>query len=136
AGQSVLHSDLQTANMCCDNIKKKQWDIRFIDWEGARYAPCWFDMINMVGIFFAYRKDWRSQENAIVQSCVELYAREMKKRGISFKRDPYMIYKMTYLQRIIEKSLYLQLNWKIHGIKQAALLPVFLNKINQWSDEL
>lgn len=136
AGQCVVHSDLQTANMFCDNIRKKSWEIRFIDWEGAKYAPCWFDMINMVGIFFAYRKDWRPHENTIVRRCVELYANEMKKRGIVFQSDPYKLYKMAYLQRIIEKSLYLQLNWEIYGIKKAVLLPVFLNKINQYGDEL
>jgi thiamine kinase-like enzyme len=136
AGQSIVHSDLQTANMCCSDITKKNWPIKFIDWEGAKYAPCWFDMVNMVGIFFAYRKDWRAHEQAITQQCVQLYAQEMKKRGIVWKQDPYKLYKMTFLQRILEKTLFLQLNWEVKGIKKGLLLPGIVDKINRWGKEL
>lgn len=132
AGQSIVHSDLQTANMCCSNIGDNVWDIRFIDWEGARYAPCWFDMVNMIGIFFAYRADWRPHEESLTAACARLYSREMERRGIVFRHDPVKLYRMAYLQRILEKSLYLQLQWEIHGIKKGVLLPGFLQKINQW----
>ncbi len=136
AGQSIVHSDLQTANMCCSDLTKRNWSIKFIDWEGAKYAPCWFDMVNMIGIFFAYRKDWREHEQEIVGQCVQRYAREMKKRGIVWKLDPYKLYKMAFLQRILEKTLYLQLNWEVKGIKKGLLLPGMVNKINRWGKEL
>ncbi|RXZ78916.1 hypothetical protein EBB07_25165 [Paenibacillaceae bacterium] len=136
AGQCIVHSDLQTTNMGCNQIGQSSWDIRFTDWEGAKYAPCWFDMVNLVGVFLAYRKEWRGQEEQIVKECAILYAKEMKKRGIAFRLDPVKLYKMAYLQRILEKSLYLQLHWSVNEIKNAVLLDGYLEKVNKWGKEL
>ena len=136
AGKSIIHNDLQTPNIGCGNVNEASWRIKFIDWEGARFAPCWFDMFNLVGIFFAYRKDWRSDEEAVIQRCAHLYAAEMDKYGIQFQVDPVKLYKMAYLQRILEKSLFLQLQWATEGHKQAFLLDGYLEKINVWGHEL
>ncbi|MFD0710671.1 phosphotransferase [Paenibacillus sp. GCM10027626] len=136
AGKSIIHNDLQTPNIGCSNVGDENWNIKFIDWEGARFAPCWFDMFNLMGVFFAYRKDWRNEEEAVIQRCAHLYAAEMSKYGIQFNGDPIRLYKMAYLQRVLERSLYLQLQWAIEGQKSAFLLEGYLEKINIWGKEL
>ncbi|RXZ78910.1 aminoglycoside phosphotransferase family protein [Paenibacillaceae bacterium] len=135
AGQSIVHSDLQTPNMGCKDISRSQWDIQFFDWEGARFAPCWFDVVNLIGVFFAYRKDFRGKEEEVSRGCAELYAHEMGKRGIVFKEEPYRLFKMAYLQRLLEHNLYFQLSWELTGIKKGVLLPVYMQKVQQWSKE-
>ncbi|MEX2415491.1 MAG: phosphotransferase [Paenibacillaceae bacterium] len=136
AGKSIIHSDLQTPNIGCSNVGESNWNIKFLDWEGARFAPCWFDLFNLIGVFFAYRKDWRKDEEAVIVRCAHLYAAEMAKYGIEFHEDPIRLYKMAYLQRVLERSLYLQLEWAIEGNKQAFLLEGYLEKINVWGKEL
>ncbi|MEX1028430.1 MAG: phosphotransferase [Paenibacillaceae bacterium] len=136
AGKSIIHGDLQTPNIGCNNVGEANWDIKFLDWEGARFAPCWFDMFNLIGVFFAYRKDWRKDEEAVVIRCAHLYAAEMAKYEVIFHEDPVRLYKMAYLQRVLERSLYLQLEWAIEGNKQAFLLEGYLEKINVWGKEL
>lgn len=136
AGKSIIHNDLQTPNIGCSNVAEDNWNIKFIDWEGARFAPCWFDMFNLAGVFFAYRKDWRHAEEAVIQRCAHLYADEMGKHGITFQEDPVRLYKMAYLQRVLEKSLYLQLHWATEGHKQSFLLEGYLEKIKGWGKEL
>src|SRR5690606_292643 len=42
AGCSLVHSDLQLTNMVCHDVKQRNWDIKFIDWEGGKIAPCWY----------------------------------------------------------------------------------------------
>ena len=39
AGKSIIHGDLQTPNMGCSNVGEAVWDIKFLDWEGARLRP-------------------------------------------------------------------------------------------------
>ncbi|RUT48750.1 aminoglycoside phosphotransferase family protein [Paenibacillus anaericanus] len=136
AGKSIIHNDLQSPNIGCNNVVDANWNIKFIDWEGARFAPCWFDMFNLLGVFFAYRKDWRSEEDAVIHRCAHLYAAEMVKYGINFQEDPVKLYKMAYLQRVLERSLYLQLQWATEGQKQAFLLEGYLEKIEVWGKEL
>ncbi|MCQ6559706.1 phosphotransferase [Paenibacillus mendelii] len=136
AGKSIIHNDLQTPNIGCGNVEEADWNIKFIDWEGARFAPCWFDMFNLIGVFFAYRKDWRSAEESVIHRCAHLYAAEMLKYGIRFDGDPVRLYKMAYLQRVLERSLHLQLHWATDGQKPAFLLEGYLEKINVWGKEL
>ena len=136
AGQSIIHNDLQTPNMGCANVAEEQWTIKFIDWEGARFAPCWFDLFNLAGVFFAYRKDWRKDEEAVIERCSRLYAEEMQRHGITFAEEPARLYKMAYLQRVLERSLYLQLHWAVEGQKPAFLLDTYLVKIKDWGKEL
>ncbi|GGF98794.1 phosphotransferase [Paenibacillus abyssi] len=129
AGFSIVHGDLHTANMACHNLKEKAWQIKFIDWEGAKFAPCWFDMVNLIGVFLAYRREWEEEEEEITRRCVHMYANEMKKHGVVFKTDPMKLYHMAYLKRLLERSMYLQLSWAVTGKKEAKLLPVYLEKI-------
>lgn len=136
AGKSIIHNDLQTPNMGCHNVADSTWNIKFIDWEGARFSPCWFDMFNLIGVFFAYRKDWRNDEESVIERCAPLYAAEMLKYGINFELKPITLYKMAYLQRVLEKSLYQQLHWGIDGVKPAFLLDGYLEKIKVWGKEL
>ncbi len=128
AGCSIVHSDLQLSNMACHNVNRKHWDIKFIDWEGGKFAPCWYDMVNMIGVFMAYRREWRNVEDVITERCVKLYAREMEKNGVTFQLDPVKLYQMTYLQRMLQRGLYLQLSWAVTGRKEAKLLKVYLEK--------
>ncbi|MFC7678008.1 phosphotransferase [Paenibacillus sp. GCM10028914] len=136
AGKSIIHNDLQTPNIGCHNVAEENWNIKFIDWEGARFSPCWFDMFNLIGVFFAYRKDWRADEDLVIERCARLYAAEMLKYGITFEVDPIRLYKMAYLQRVLERSLYNQLHWGMDGIKSAFLLEGYLEKIKIWGKEL
>ncbi|KKO54267.1 phosphotransferase [Paenibacillus sp. DMB20] len=136
AGKSIIHNDLQTPNMGCHNVAEPNWSIKFLDWEGARFSPCWFDMFNLVGVFFAYRKDWRADEDLVIERCSNLYAAEMLKYGISFDRSPIQLYKMAYLQRVLERGLYHQLLWGVDGAKPAHLLDVYAEKIKVWGKEL
>jgi len=136
AGKSIIHNDLQTPNIGCGNVGEAEWNIKFIDWEGARFAPCWFDLFSLIGVFFAYRKDWRKDEEAVVHRCAHLYAAEMEKHGIAFLENPVRLYKMAYLQRILERSLALQLQWAVEGQKPAYLLEGYLEKIEIWGKEL
>ncbi|WP_234032838.1 aminoglycoside phosphotransferase family protein [Paenibacillus faecalis] len=129
AGCCIIHGDLHTANIACHDVNENEWDIKFIDWEGAKYAPCWFDLVNLIGVFLAYRKEWKDQEEAITHRCVHLYANEMRKNGVTFNSDPVELYEKAYLKKILEKSLYLQLNWAVTGKKEAKLLSTYLEKV-------
>jgi thiamine kinase-like enzyme len=129
ASISIIHGDLHTANMACDNVKEKNWNLKFIDWEGAKLAPCWYDLVNLIGVFMAYRREWKEQEEQITRRAVQLYADEMSKHGVKFSTDPMKLYQMAYLKRILERGLYLQLSWAVTGKKEAKLLHVYLEKV-------
>lgn len=133
SGCCIIHGDLHTQNIVCPNVNKNEWSIKFIDWEGAKFAPCWFDLVNLIGVFLAYRQEWSSEEEAITERCVHLYANEMKKNGVIFHTDPMELYEKAFFKKILEKGLYLQLNWAVTGKKEAKLLQVYLDKIkNVW----
>lgn len=131
AGYCIIHGDLHSQNIMCRNVKEDVWDIKFIDWEGAKYAPCWFDLVNLIGVFLAYRNEWEDQEAAITHRCAHLYMNEMRKNGVIFNIDPVKLYEMAYLKKILEKGLYLQLNWAVTGKKEAKLLKVYLEKVKE-----
>lgn len=136
AGCSIVHSDLQLTNMVCHNVNQRNWDVKFIDWEGGKIAPCWYDMVSLIGVYMAYKRDWKDQEEAITKRCVQLYAEEMENNGVTFRTDPMKLYQMAYLQRILQRGLYLQLRWAVTGRKEPKLLKVFLDKINDLSKVL
>lgn len=136
AGQSIIHNDLSMLNIGSNNIQNEEWNIKFIDWEGAKFEPCWFDMVNLVGVILGYRSDFKKEEDRIVPHCMRLYAQEMRKYGIEFKRDPEVLYKMAYLQHILERGLYQHLNRELVHRKRGPLLPVYVEKINLWGKEL
>ncbi|WP_245640128.1 aminoglycoside phosphotransferase family protein [Paenibacillus dakarensis] len=128
SGCCIIHGDLHTANIVCPNVNEDIWDVKFIDWEGAKYAPCWLDLVNLVGLFLAYRKEWKDQEDEITHRCVRLYEEEMRKNGVVFNTNPIILYEKAYLKKILEKGLYLQLNWAVTGKKEARLLHCYLEK--------
>lgn len=136
AGCCIVHSDLQLSNMVCHNVKERHWNIKFIDWEGGKFAPCWYDMVNLIGVYMAYKREWDNEEEAITERCVQLYAKEMEKNGVTFRSDPIKLYQMAYLQRILQRGLYLQLSWAVTGRKEAKLLRVYLDKIKVLSKTL
>ena len=136
SGMSIVHGDLHTANMACHRVNEKEWKLKLIDWEGAKIAPCWYDLVNLIGIFLAYRREWKEEEEQITRRSVQLYAEEMRKNGVLFDMDPVKLYQMAYLQRILQRSLYLQLNWAVTGKKEAKLLPVLLEKARDLSKKL
>ncbi|MFS0723262.1 aminoglycoside phosphotransferase family protein [Paenibacillus sp. 1P07SE] len=128
-GLSVIHGDLHTANMASNHIGKADWQLKLIDWEGAKIAPCWYDVVYLIGVFLAYRREWKNEEEQITKSAVQLYAQEMEKHGVVFHRPPLVLYRMAYLQRVLERGIYLQLSWAVTGKKDAKLLAVYLEKI-------
>nr|WP_020062095.1 aminoglycoside phosphotransferase family protein [Bacillus sp. 123MFChir2] len=135
-GSSITHGDLHLQNICSNNVTlHAPWHIQFIDWESTKYAPIWFDMVVLVEILLGFRKDWQSSAEEIRTHCVEVYAREMQKKGINFKTNPMDLYKMAYLQRTLEKGLHTQLR-RIFDNRGGELLPYHLEKISTWGSEL
>ncbi|GIP31280.1 aminoglycoside phosphotransferase family protein [Paenibacillus sp. J2TS4] len=135
AGQCITHNDLQMRNVGCNNMSKSQWNVKFLDWESAKYIPCWFDVVSLIGVFFGYRQDFKNEEDRILKQCVRLYAHEMQKHGVKFRKDPMKLYKMAYLQRVLEYDLYYHITKGLDR-KEITLLPVFLEKIKEWGKEL
>lgn len=135
-GSAVTHGDLHLQNICSNNINTgASWNIQFIDWESAKYAPVWFDMVVLVEILLAFRKDWQSRGEEIRTHCARLYAKEMEKHGIRFKTDPVVLLKMAYVQRTLEKGLHTQLR-RIFDYRGGELLPYHLEKVTTWGKEL
>ena len=135
-GQSLVHGDLHIHNISCHNARKDEdWQIRLVDWESAKYAPVWFDLVVLVEILIDFRKDWHKDADEIREHCVHLYCEEMKKHGITFQTDPLKLFKMTYLQRTLEKRLLNHLRRVLRGEK-SILLKRYLEKINVWGKEL
>lgn len=135
-GQSLIHGDLHVHNISCHNAKKDQdWQIRMVDWESAKYAPVWFDLVVLVEILIDFRTDWHKDADEIRKHCVQLYSEEMKKHGITFQTDPLQLFKMAYLQRTLEKKLLNHLRRVLRGEK-SVLLPRYLEKIMIWGKEL
>ncbi|HZG74066.1 MAG TPA: oxidoreductase family protein [Chondromyces sp.] len=136
SGSAVTHSDLHMQNVCCKNLTEaKPWDIQLIDWESTKFGPVWFDMVVLVEILLAFRKDWQNEAEDIRTHCVNLYTTEMKKHGIEFQHPPLDLYKMAYLQRTLEKGLYMQLR-RIFSGRGGELLPYHLEKVATWGKEL
>ena len=111
------------------------WDIRLIDLESVKYAPCWYDLVILVEILIDFRSDWQKNEEEIRTRCVHLYTEEMKKYGIYFKENPLNLFKMAYLQRTLEKKLAKHLERALRGQK-SALLKRYLEKVVIWGEEL
>jgi len=136
AGLSIIHGDLHTANIACHDVTEPTWQIKLIDWEGAMYAPCWYDLVYLVGVYLGYRREWEDQEEEITRKAVEQYSAEMMKNGIHFKVEPLKLYKQAYLKRVLERGLYLQLNWAVTGKKEPKLLQIYLDKLNTWGKQV
>lgn len=135
-GQSVIHGDLHIHNISCQNIVENQaWGLQLVDWESAKYAPGWVDIVVLVEILLDFRKDWQRDAENIRKHCVNLYSEEMKKQGIVFQTDPLQLMKMTYLQRTLEKRLLNHLRRVLRGEK-SILLEKYLQKTKVWGKEL
>ena len=136
SGSSLTHGDLHMQNICSKDVTKDDpWNIQFIDWESARYAPTWFDMVVLVEILLGFRADWQKYAEEIRNHCIVTYVNEMKKHGIKFKTDPRDLYKMAYLQRTLEKGLHTQLR-RIFDNRGGELLGYHLEKVAIWGREL
>ena len=135
SGQSLIHGDLHLHNISCLNASENEdWEIRLVDWESAKYAPGWFDLVVLVEILIDFRKDWHKDAEDIRKHCVSLYSEEMKKHGITFQTDPLQLLKMTYLQRTLEKRLLNHLRRVLRGEK-SILLERYLEKTILWGKE-
>lgn len=136
SGQSLIHGDLHIHNISCQNVSDSEdWRIQLVDWESAKYAPGWFDLVVLVEILIDFRKDWRKDAEEIRKHCVQVYSEEMKKYGITFQTDPLVLLKMTYLQRTLEKRLLNHLRRVLRGEK-SVLLERYLEKTMLWGKEL
>lgn len=136
SGSALTHGDLHMQNICShETVKNGPWPIQFIDWESAKYAPSWLDLIVLVELLIAFRKDWQKDGNSIRTECIKAYLQEMKKHGISFKENPTHLYKMAYLQRTLEKGLQTQLR-RIYENRGGELLPYHLHKLKTWGKDL
>jgi thiamine kinase-like enzyme len=136
SGSAITHGDLHMQNICSKDVSRDEpWEIQFIDWESAKYSPVWFDMIVLVEILLAFRKDWQGNAEEIRTHAVEVYTNEMKKHGITFNTNPMDLYKMAYLQRTLEKGLHTQFRRYFEN-RGGELLPYHLEKIATWGSEL
>lgn len=136
SGQSLIHGDLHIHNISSQNASENQeWKIRLVDWESAKYAPGWFDLVVLVEILIDFRKDWHNEAEDIRKHCVHLYSEEMKRHGITFQSEPLQLLKMTYLQRTLEKRLLNHLRRVLRGEK-SILLERYLEKTLLWGKEL
>ncbi|WP_459500176.1 phosphotransferase [Bacillus sp. C1] len=134
-GSSITHGDLHMQNICSNHINSAgPWKIQFIDWESAKYAPVWFDMVVLVEILLGFRKDWQSNAEEIRTHCVKFYTEQMKKNSVTFKTNPMDLYKMAYLQRTLEKGLHTQLR-RIFDNRGGELLPYHLERVSTWGKE-
>lgn len=136
AGQTVIHGDLNVRNIGCKLAgENKDRPIQLLDWESAKYAPCWFDIVVLVEIFIDFRKDWHKHADHIRHHCVSLYVKEMQKHGVTFRTKPLHLFKMAYLQRALETKLVNHLRRELRGEK-SALLPRYVYKIAEWGKEM
>ncbi len=135
SGESVIHSDLHISNMACAPINKDSWKIKFIDWERAKFAPPWYDLVIMLGSYLNRREKWKDKEEWMITRIATLYANEMAKHGIVFRHDPVKLYKMTQLQHILENRLHLHLKSALEGRVKEVSISGYLEKINGWGKE-
>ncbi|EIT86218.1 hypothetical protein A374_06451 [Fictibacillus macauensis ZFHKF-1] len=136
SGSAITHSDLHMQNICThDATKSTAWDIQWIDWESAKYGPVWFDLVILVEILIAFRKDWHAQGESIRRRAVDVYTKEMARYGIRFKGDALKLYKMAYCQRTLERGLHTQLR-RYFEQRGGELLPYHLEKVTLWCKEL
>ena len=136
SGQSLIHGDLHIHNISCHNANDDtDWAIRFVDWESAKYAPGWYDMVVLVEILLDFRRDWRKDAEQIRQHCVNLYTEEMKRQGIVFQTEPMQLFKMAYLQRTLEKRLLNHIRRVLRG-EESVLLERYIEKTLLWGKEL
>lgn len=140
AGHCIIHGDPHMENICLRNkIGGADEGLLFIDWESSEYSSGWFDLGHLVGMLIEFRPDWQKEEESIIKKCVSLYTTEMEKNGIVFKSDPMLLYKMAYVQRILEKWLLYQLIISLRDNTNETpkiLLPRFLEKLDRWGREL
>lgn len=134
-GACLIHGDLHMHNVCCNRLSDPQWDLRLIDWETARFAPGWFDIIVLVELLMDFRRDWHARAGSIRESCISLYLKSLAQHGISLTGDPLALYKMAYLQRTLETGLRAQLRRELKGGK-GELLDRYLYKISAWLPKL
>jgi thiamine kinase-like enzyme len=134
-GLALTHGDLHEKNICCHDITYEEWEVQYIDWEGAEFAPVWYDVALMVEVLVDYRDDWHEKEEELRTRYVQLYAKEMEEWGITFGTDPMRLYKMGYLQWMLEKGLYNELNDALSG-RDALLLKRYFEKTKVWGKEL
>lgn len=134
-GWSVIHGDLHMHNVCCNDLQAETWDIRFIDWETARFAPVWFDLIVLVELLIDFRKDWWPREAQIRRQAVADYVRAMERHGIRIPGDHARLYRLAYLQRTLETGLATQLRRALRG-REHPLLGRYLHKLAHWSRDL
>ena len=106
SGQSLIHGDLHVHNISCQNARENQdWKIQFVDWESAKYAPGWFDLVVLVEILIDFRKDWHKDAEDIRKHCVHLYSEEMKKHGITFQTDPLAAFENGLFTENVRKKI-------------------------------
>lgn len=139
AGHSIIHGDPHMINICLQkNNPRTNDDLVFIDWESAEYTSNWFDLGHLL-MLIEFRPDWHNEEEAIIKSCVTLYTAELKKNGIVFNNDPIELYKKAYVQRILERWLFLQLRNALRDKTNESakiLIPRYLDKLDRWGREL
>lgn len=134
-GWSVIHGDLHLHNICCNDLQAEPWDVRFIDWESARFAPVWFDLVVLVEMLIDFRQDWWPHEVQIRRRAVAEYLRAMERQGIRIAEKPWRPLGLAYLQRTLEIGLRTQLRRALQG-RPAPLLPRYLEKLTRWSRAL
>ncbi|MFD2612369.1 phosphotransferase [Paenibacillus gansuensis] len=134
AGQSVVHQDLISLNISFTGSSSQQ--VAFIDWESAKFAPCWFDVVHAVRMYIMEHPEWENREAQLAERCARTYARAMKRLGIRFGSPAVTLYKMASVQMILQHYLYLFLRRAMKGRQPAPDLVRDLQKLNIWGQQL
>lgn len=128
------HGDLHLGNICYDKVKTRKGNIQFIDFSPT-FSPCWLDIVKPVEFITDHHPKWSNQANKIRNRSIQIYTKEMNKKGITFSEDPGRLYRTAYLTTVFEKELRRHLKFILQGHKRF-IFPLILKKIAKFSEEV
>lgn len=132
SGKCLIHGDLHIGNICYD----AEQTIKFIDFSGATYSPCWLDLVKLIEFMMDHHPEWGDQEQ-IRSKALRIYLQTMKRGGVRFKEKEncYRFYCLAYLTTVFEKELRRHLKSILEG-ETRYIFPKILKKISRFSQEL
>ncbi|MGV3487696.1 MAG: oxidoreductase family protein [Tuberibacillus sp.] len=135
SGCCLTHGDLTLNNIGYEGDIDGESKIKFIDYGGAVYAPCWLDVVKLIESPLDHHSSWDA--DALRRQVLMHYVREMENQGISFQNDPEDLYKYAFLMRVFEYEFRRNLSFALkHDGRMRFVFPRILKKIGDFSKEL